>query len=203
MNEPSVKPLLIVISAPSGAGKTTLCERLREAFPNMTYSVSCTTRAPRGNEVDGTDYHFLSVDEFKRYVAEGRFLEYATVHGNLYGTLKPSVREALERKQHVLLDIDVQGAAQIRAALAPLSATDPLKQGFVDIFIAPPSLDALRARLERRGEDSQATIAERLANAREEMAQAGAYRYRVVNDDIETAFARLQTIIRKECGQDG
>lgn len=202
MNKRCVKPLLLVVSAPSGAGKTTLCERLRASFENMTYSVSCTTRAPRGREVDGQDYHFLSMETFQRYIEEGHFLEYALVHGNYYGTLRSTVREALRAGQHVLLDIDVQGAAQIRSTLQTLHDEDLLKDGFVDIFISPPSLEALRARLKKRGEDSEPVIERRLANAEHELAQAGAYKYRVVNDDVECAAETLREIVRKESGQD-
>jgi len=195
------KPLLIVVSAPSGAGKSTLCDRLLEFFDNMIYSVSCTTRAPRGNEVDGEDYYFLSVSEFKKYVDEGRLLEYAVVHGHEYGTLKETVRSAMSGGKHVLLDIDVQGGAQIRSSLAAMADDDVVKLGFVDIFIAPPSLDSLRERLERRGTDTREVIERRLANAKEEMDRAKEYKYRVVNDDIDEAFRQLVEIVEKESRQ--
>ena len=160
-----MKPLLIVMSAPSGAGKSTLCDLLLQEFPEISYSVSCTTRAPRGEEEDGQDYFFLSPAEFDRYVAEGRLLEHATVHGNRYGTPAAPVREAFAEGQSVLMDIDVAGAEQVRRYVATLPEDDPLRHGFVDIFIEPPDMEELRRRLEGRGEDSPETIALRLGNA--------------------------------------
>jgi len=198
MTEAPFRPLLITVSAPSGAGKTTLCERLLADSERIVYSVSCTTRAPRGGEIDGEDYIFLSDAEFEARVREGRFLEHAVVHGHRYGTLSATVRDAMQAGRHVLLDIDVQGAAQIRRRLAGLPEDDLLKAGFVDIFIAPPSMTALRRRLEARGEDAQETIERRLANAEQEMTRAGEYRYRVVNDNLEDAYQRLREIVRHE-----
>ena len=191
-------PLLIVVSAPSGAGKTTLCDRLLAAFDNMVYSVSCTTRAPRGEEQDGTDYHFVTEEQFRRRAEDGEFLEFAQVHGYYYGTLAQTVRQALAAGHHVLLDIDVQGVDQIREALMLLDEEDPLHQGFVDIFIAPPSLAALRQRLEGRAEDTAEVIERRMGNAELEMARAGEYDYCVVNDELDKAFGHLKTIIAKE-----
>jgi len=132
-------PLLIVVSAPSGAGKTTLCDRLIAERPDMVYSVSCTTRAPRGEERDGRDYHFLSEPEFDRRLRQGLFLEHARVHGYRYGTLRETVHAALTAGRSVLMDIDVQGAAQVRAAVGRADSEDPIAKGFLDIFIAPPS----------------------------------------------------------------
>lgn len=194
----NTKPLLIVISAPSGAGKSTLCDRLAAAHDDIAYSVSCTTRAPRGGEVDGIHYHFLTPDAFEQKVLAGAFLEHAQVHDNRYGTLKQTVRATLERGGSLLMDIDVQGARQVRAALATLPSTDLMVQGFVDIFIHPPSLEALRRRLEGRGEDAAAVIERRLANAATELADADRYRYQLVNDDLERAQRELAAIIRKE-----
>lgn len=194
----NTKPLLIVISAPSGAGKSTLCDRLAAAHDDIAYSVSCTTRAPRGGEVDGIHYHFLTPDAFEQKVLAGAFLEHAQVHDNRYGTLKQTVRATLERGGSLLMDIDVQGARQVRAALATLPSTDLMVQGFVDIFIHPPSLEALRRRLEGRGEDAAAVIERRLANAATELADADHYRYQIVNDDLERAQRELAAIIRKE-----
>ncbi len=195
------KPLLIVISAPSGAGKSTLCERLLAAHDEIAYSVSCTTRAPRGGEVDGVHYHFLTPDAFEQNVREGAFLEHAQVHGNRYGTLKQTVREVMEQGRSLLMDIDVQGARQVRAALATLPTTDLMVQGFVDIFIHPPSLEELRRRLEGRGEDAAEVIERRLANAAAELADAGLYRYQVVNNDLARAYCELAGIIGKEQSQ--
>jgi len=188
--------LLLVVSAPSGAGKTTLCDRLLVDNPFMTRSVSCTTRAPRGVEMDGRDYYFLSPDEFNRKVTEGLFLEHALVHGNQYGTLRGTVEEALKAGKDVLLVIDVQGAATIRR-----SAHLPggiLGRAYVDIFIAPPSLDALRDRLQKRGEDAQDVVERRLSAAQDEMARGHEYQYRVVNDNLEQAYAELAAIVQAE-----
>ena len=190
-----MKPLFIVISAPSGAGKTTLCDMLLQTYPEISYSVSCTTRMPRVNEEDGVDYHFLPEESFRRMIKEGRFLEYAEVHGNYYGTLKEPVYDVLRHRQCMLLDIDVEGADQIRRHICDLPDDDPLKSGFIDIFISPPSLDELRARLEGRATDSAKVIEKRLENAADEMARGGEYRYQVVNDDLHTAFKRLCDII--------
>jgi len=195
---PKPKPLLIVISAPSGAGKSTLCDRLLAAHDDMAYSVSCTTRAPRGGEIDGIDYHFLTPGAFEQKALAGAFLESAQVHGNRYGTLKQTVRDTLERGGSLLMDIDVQGARQVRATLAALPATDLMVRGFVDIFIRPPSREELRRRLEGRGEDTAEVIERRLANAAAELADAGRYRYQIVNDDLERTYGELETIVRKE-----
>ncbi len=190
-----MKPLFIVMSAPSGAGKTTLCDLLLQNYPEICYSVSCTTREPRLNEEDGVDYHFLTVEAFKRLIAEKQFLEYALVHDNYYGTLKAPIYEVLREGQCILLDIDVVGAEQVRNHVAALPDDDPMKRGFIDIFIEPPSLDELVARLEHRGTDSQAVIDKRVRNAKKEMDRANEYMYQVTNDDLNTAFKRLCDII--------
>ena len=190
-----MKPLFIVISAPSGAGKTTLCDLLLQNYPEICYSVSCTTRAPRLNEEDGVDYHFLTVDAFKKMIGEGKFLEHALVHDNYYGTLKEPVYEVLREGQCMLLDIDVAGAEQVRDTIATLPDGDPMKEGFIDIFISPPSMEELLERLEHRGTDSPAVIEKRIRNAKQEMARANEYMYQVTNDDLTTAFRRLCDII--------
>ena len=156
------KPLMIVVSAPSGAGKSTLCNRLVQDEPNIVFSVSCTTRPPRGNEEDGVEYYFLTKKEFKQRIKNGEFLEYAKVHGNYYGTLEDTVLFAMQSGKHVILDIDVQGAAQIREALIRLPLNHPIRQGFLDIFISPPSLEELEHRLRGRATDSDKVIRERL-----------------------------------------
>jgi guanylate kinase len=193
-------PLLIVISAPSGAGKTTLCDMLLQSYPEICYSVSCTTREPRLNEEDGVDYHFMPVERFKKLVAEGAFLEHAKVHDNYYGTLKTPIYDALRERQCVLLDIDVAGAEQVRTFVAALPPGDPMRAGFIDIFINPPSLEALRERLDGRGTDSEAVIEKRIRNAQQEMSRAGEYMFQVVNDDLDTAFRKLCDIINVRAG---
>jgi guanylate kinase len=189
---------LIVVSAPSGAGKTTLCDGLLACSPGMVYSVSCTTRPPRGREVDGEHYHFLDADSFEARVAAGEFLEHAVVHGHRYGTLKDTVRRALCDGCSVLMDIDVQGADQIRAFTRTAAPGDPIRDAFLDIFIAPPSLDALRERLEKRAEDAPGVIEQRLRNAAAEMDRADRYRYVIVNDDLETAQRQLREVVKQE-----
>ncbi len=195
------RALLLVVSAPSGAGKTTLCERLLAETPGMERSVSCTTRAPRGNEVDGKAYRFLSPAEFERRVAAGDFLEHAVVHGNRYGTLREPVEQALAAGRSVMLVIDVQGAAQVRQSAR--AAGGLLRRSYVDIFVAPPSLETLRERLVRRNEDTPEVIDRRVRNAAQEMARRGEYRHLVVNDDIETAYRELRAIVNAErCRRD-
>jgi guanylate kinase len=165
----------------------------------MERSISCTTRAPRGNEVDGKAYRFVSPDEFERQVQAGGFLEHAEVHGNRYGTLRGPVESALAAGRSVMLVIDVQGAAQVRAAVA--AAGGALKSAYVDVFIAPPSLEELRNRLLKRAEDASDVIERRIRNAASEMARQNEYRYWVVNDDLETAYREFKAIIDAERGR--
>ncbi|MDX9868341.1 MAG: guanylate kinase [Kiritimatiellia bacterium] len=195
-----MKPLFLVLSAPSGGGKTTLCDLLLQHYPELCYSVSCTTREPRIGEEDGIDYHFLSEDTFKRLIAEDRFLEYATVHDHYYGTLKDPVYDTLREGQCMLLDIDVAGAHQVRTRVAGLPADNPLRQGYVDIFITPPSLEVLAERLQSRATDRPAVIEKRIRNAQAEMARANEYMYQVTNDDLDTAFRRVCDIINVRAG---
>jgi guanylate kinase len=196
------RPLMMVVSAPSGAGKSTLCNRLVEEFPKIAYSVSCTTRAPRGEEKDGVHYYFLSKKEFKERAKNGEFLEYAKVHGNYYGTLEDSVLFAMEEGCHVLLDIDVQGAQQIRDSLVRLSPRHPIHRGFMYIFITPPSLEELEHRLRGRGTVDDCVIRKRLENAKGEMDHAGEYAFQVINDDLEQAYSDLKAIILAGLGLD-
>lgn len=195
-----MQPLFIVISAPSGAGKTTLCDMLLQSYPELCYSISCTTREPRLNEEDGVDYHFLTVESFQKLVAEGQFLEHAVVHDNYYGTLKAPIYDVLREGQCMLLDIDVAGAEQVRRFVAKLSPDDPMRKGYIDIFISPPSLEELRDRLVSRATDSPEVIEKRLHNAQQEMAHASEYMYQVVNDDLDVAFRRLCDIINVKAG---
>jgi len=192
------RPLLLIVSAPSGAGKTTLCDRLLAEFDNLVYSVSCTTRAPREGEEDGVDYHFITRDAFEQKIKAGDFLEHAIVHDNLYGTPRSEVLAAFSRGHHMLMDIDVQGARQIRRTLAEAPVDDPLRCGFVDVFIAPPSLDALRQRLVARGKDSDATIERRIQRATDELKHWQDYRFIIVNDSIDVSYDALRSIFISE-----
>src|SRR5438552_9182835 len=161
-------PLLVVISAPSGTGKTTLCEQLLKVRPNITRAITCTTREARPGERDGVDYYFLDAATFLKRVQAGNFLEHATVHGNSYGTLKSEVLGKLRQGKDVILNVDVQGAATIRER----AAEDPeLKHALVTVFLTPPSLTVLEERLRKRGTDAPAIIQKRLGVARQEIAQ--------------------------------
>jgi len=196
------RPLMLVVSAPSGAGKSTLCNRLVDEFPNIFYSVSCTTRAPRGEEEDGVHYYFLTKKEFKERAKNGEFLEHAKVHGNFYGTLEDTVLYVMEEGNHVLLDIDVQGVAQIRDAISRLDPRHPIRRGFTDIFISPPSHEELEKRLRGRGTDKDSVIRKRLTTAIEEMVHAKEYANQIINDDLDTAYTDLKTVILSALGCD-
>jgi guanylate kinase len=179
---------LFVVCAPSGAGKSTLLSALRREFPELTFSVSATTRAPRPGETDGRDYHFMSEQEFSRLRDTGHFAEWARVHGNFYGTPMRPVVDLLASGKDVLFDIDVAGA-------------DQLRQVFTEgayVFILPPSRQELARRLSGRGTETPEAVAKRLANAAGEIAQAGRFDYLVVNDDLETALDRLRAVYLAE-----
>lgn len=176
---------LFIISAPSGAGKTSLVQALLEEDPQARVSVSHTTRAPRAGEIDGEDYHFVSRPEFDRLVKEGAFLEHAEVFGNGYGTSRRGVEEALERGQDLILEIDWQGARQVRE-LMPAAHS---------VFVLPPSRAALETRLRGRGQDSTEVIEGRLAQAVEEMSHYPEFDYLVVNDDFQQALDELGAIL--------
>lgn len=189
------KPLFIVLSAPSGCGKSTLIDMLLQEYHDIVYSISCTTRAPRDGEEDGIDYHFLEKPRFEELLREDAFIEHASVHGNYYGTLKAPIVEVLAEGNSMILDIDVQGAHTVREYVRRLSNDDPLKIGYVDVFINPPSIEELRTRLEGRGTDAPEVIERRLANAEGEMARAGEYMFQVTNDDLGICFKRLCDLI--------
>jgi len=190
-----LKPLFIVMSAPSGCGKSTLIDMLLQEYHDLSYSISCTTRAPRGEEENGLDYHFLTKERFEELIAQDAFMEHALVHGNYYGTLKAPIVEVLNEGHSMILDIDVQGAAKVREYVRGLPDTDPLKIGYVDIFILPPSMEDLRNRLVGRGTDSPAAIEKRLANAEGEIARQHEYMYQVTNDDLGVCYKRLCDLI--------
>lgn len=193
------RSLLLVVSAPSGAGKTTLCERLLGEFhSSMIYSVSCTTRAPREGEVDGQNYFFISEETFRRKLANGEFIEHANVHGHLYGTLKSFIDRGFSSGRDVLMDIDVQGAAQIREYLRKAPPRDPIKNAFVDIFLGSPSLEVLRKRLEGRAKDTPEVIERRLRQAEAEMTHWREYRYFILNDRLDTSYDALRSIVVAE-----
>src|SRR5579871_1916603 len=195
MSEAKQNPLLIVISAPSGGGKTTLCKQLLGANPAMARAVTCTTRAPRAGEKDGVDYYFLDADSFLKRVQAGNFLEHATVFGNSYGTLKSEVLNKLRQGKDVLLNVDVQGAATIRER----AETDPeLKTALVQVFLTPASPAILEARLKRRGTDSAAVIQKRLSVARQEVAQWKNFDYLLISTSIKEDLRRMQSILEAE-----
>jgi guanylate kinase len=181
--------LLLVLSSPSGAGKTTLSRRLLAADAGLRMSVSVTTRKPRPGEVDGRDYRFIDVAEFERLKAAGELLEWAHVHGNLYATPKAPVAAALESGEDVLFDIDWQGAAQVAKAR---------RDDVVLVFILAPSMAELRSRLERRAEDKPDVIQRRLLNARDEIGHWGEYDYVVVNEDLEQSLSAVRAILVAE-----
>lgn len=182
----------IIVSGPSGVGKSTVCAKVRAAMPELGFSVSCTTRSPRPGEADGVHYHFLDEEEFARRVAAGDFLEHAQVFRHRYGTLKSEVIEQVKAGRDILLDIDVQGAMQIREA----SAADPFLRRVTDfILIAPPSLAVLETRLRGRASDSEEQVALRLATARHELSFWHEYDFLVVNDDLDKAVAEMLSVL--------
>ena len=191
MNSKGRKPKagrLFVITAPSGAGKTSLIDAMVRADPSLKLSISYTTRAPRPGEKDGVDYHFVDEPAFLGMQERGEFLESAEVHGYRYGTSRKVITEALARGEDLILEIDWQGARQVRG----------LYPECVGIFILPPSIEELERRMRSRGQDADAVIRRRLDNARGEMEHAGEFHYAIINKDFDTARQELAAIIRKE-----
>ncbi len=181
--------LLLVLSSPSGAGKTTLTKRLLDTHPELTFSVSHTTRPPRGNEVDGRDYHFVSPATFDQMVANDAFAEWAHVHQHRYGTAKSEIERARTSHQGIVFDIDFQGARQLQAVYP---------DGVATVFILPPSMEELRRRLVGRGTDKPQAIEKRFQQATVEIANYGLFQYLLVNDDVDRAFERLEAILVAE-----
>jgi len=182
------KGLLFVVSAPSGTGKTTLCRAMTRVFPGLHYSVSYTTRTPRPGDVNGRDYHFISPAEFQERIDRNDFAEWAEIYGYRYGTSRSLIEKIQDEGRDVILDIDGQGARQLREK----------DLGGVFIFLLPPSLGKLQRRLSLRGTEGAAALKERLIKARAEMTEARGYDYLIVNDDLEEAKGRLQAVIVAE-----
>ena len=181
-----------MVSGPSGSGKTTLCRRLADE-KEAHYSISCTTRPPREGEVNGKDYHFLSKDDFKERIATGEFLEHAEVHENHYGTLKTEVLGHLVKGTDVVMDIDVQGADQVRSC-----ADSQIQTAMIDLFVRPPSEEDLRSRLTGRGTDAEVVIALRMKNALEEMKHWRKYSYRIISATREEDYIKFKSLIIAE-----
>ncbi len=184
----SSKPLVYIISAPSGSGKSTLTNELLKLVPNLEFSISYTTRAPRGSEQNGKHYHYVPMDEFHRMIAAREFLEYAEVYGKCYGTAREYLRQASQTGHDLLLDIDVQGAAQVK-----LNLTDA-----ISIFILPPDRATLEWRLRNRSENSESEIQRRLLTAKREIEEYDKYDYILINDRLEKSIERLQAIVLSE-----
>ncbi|MBO2517887.1 MAG: guanylate kinase [Clostridiales bacterium] len=180
--------MLIVLSGPSGVGKGTLCNMLIENDESITFSTSVTTRAPRDYEVEGVHYFFITDERYDELLKEDAFVEHATVHGHRYGTLKSQISKAIDSGMNVILDIDPQGARTVMKNCPDC----------VSIFILPPSYETLRSRLHTRSTDDDAEIEKRLNNARGEIEQMGLYDYAVINDDLQTAFEQLTSILNAE-----
>ena len=183
-----MRGLLIVVSGASGTGKGTVCKKLLADLPEVAYSISATTRKPRAGEVDGREYYFLSVEEFKAWIAEEKFLEYAEVYGNFYGTPLSKIEERLNRGEDVLLEIDIQGALNVKKKFP---------EG-VYIFLLPPSLEELKRRIEGRGTETPESLSRRLKNAVTEIKIGLEYDYVVVNDSIDAAAAQIKAILTAE-----
>ena len=183
-----MNPFPLILSSPSGGGKTTIARMLLKRREDVGYSISCTTRAPRNGEENGRDYHFLTVDEFRERRSRGEFAESAEVHGNFYGTLRSEIERVFETGRHVVMDIDIQGARQFVAAY-PES---------VLVFLLPPSAEVLLGRLTGRQTESPEAVQRRLTGARDELAAVGSYQYVVVNDDLELAYTQVASIVDAE-----
>lgn len=181
--------LILILSAPSGAGKTSLCRELFKTFPDIRESISYTTRKPRQGEVDGEAYHFVSQEEFERMVDEDAFAEWALVHGNMYGTALKTLEEARKNGVNLVLDIDCQGALKLKEQF----------DGGIYVFILPPSMEELRRRLESRSSDAQDVIERRILRAADEIKESRWYDYIIINDNFEVACSELSAIVIAHC----
>jgi guanylate kinase len=179
---------MIVICAPSGTGKSTLLNRLKGEYPELEWSVSCTTRAMRAGEVNGKDYHYITVADFEKQISENNFIEYAKVHSNYYGTSKKFVDEGLAAGKRMLFDLDVQGADSMKRIYGAEAHI---------IFIEPPSVEELEFRLRRRATDLEHVIQERVENARQELRRKNDFDHLLLNDDVEIAYKKLETIVER------
>lgn len=188
MSSPAHKPIVYIISAPSGSGKSTLVNELLKSVSDLDFSISYTTRAPRGSEENGKQYYFVSRSEFEKMIGDGEFLEHAEVFGNYYGTARRFLREAEQKGHDLLLDIDVQGAAQIQQKLPDATS----------IFILPPNRKTLEERLRKRGEDSEEVIQRRLVMAKREIQNYNRYNYILINNLLEESIENLKAIVRSE-----
>jgi len=184
-HERTERGVMLIVSSPSGAGKTTLCRQLTAEFPQLTFSVSYTTRPRRGREVEGVDYHFVDDAAFDRMVAQGQLAEWAEVHGRRYGTAEATINANIDAGIDVLFDIDWQGGMQLKSRYSDDSTM---------VFVLPPSMEELARRLRDRGTDSAEMVARRLAKARDELSHYGEYGYLVTNDDLQRAYAELRAI---------
>lgn len=181
------KPKLIIVSAPSGAGKSTLCQRLLKDYPEkFKFSISSTTRKPRGQEQNGREYHFLTKADFQKGIDAGKFAEWATVHDEFYGTSKSEIDSAFKANKSIILDIDVQGAASLRKSYP---------NQHIDIFIAPPSIEELENRLRSRGTDPEEVISKRMKNAKSEMARMNEFSTVLINDDLDETYKKFKDVI--------
>lgn len=181
-------PLLLIVSSPSGAGKTTLCNRLLSEFADLRFSTSHTTRTPRPGETDGKDYHFVDVASFEKMVEDEKFIEWAFVHGNRYGTARTEVHKAATAEVDLIFDVDFQGARQIKAQHPNAAA----------VFVLPPSIEELHLRLRKRGTESPESLERRFKAAQEEIGNHDLFDYLIVNDDIDTAYDRLRAVLLAE-----
>jgi guanylate kinase len=186
-------PVLLIVSSPSGAGKTTLCNRLLSEFADLRFSISHTTRTPRPNELDGKDYHFVSESEFEKMANDDLFIEWAFVHGNRYGTARTEIRNAADASRDLIFDVDFQGAKQIKKQYPRAAA----------VFVLPPTIEELHRRLSKRGTETPESLARRFKASLEEIGNHGLFDYLIVNKDIDEAYDKLRAVLLAERSRHG